>query len=357
MTGSLAMAQRVAEATRGTEKVRPAGRVTRRHWSQTDRAFSIRMSSLVQPAPPYSALYGLVRVGLVSRDWAHRQAGLYPTHIHLKETDRSHALDLRPTVSGWLDLESEHSVQRYLRSDGSPLYGSFTDVSVEPMLSDLFNRIRAYFGMHAPLGQVGAEKGLVRLCWLLAKLEYIFRNEVTNDPVYRMFSDGKPTVEQLYAAADEASVNELVELVRLLHSSGSLNEMRTLAGNPPLGRPWGIARPVFNSYWADHDLLIGGQDGTTLVDVNSVSKTNNSTRSRRWIWRLLCCAWLDSEDAYRIRNVAMYFSRYGSLVTWPVEELALELFEGEDPEDTRHEFLGLVQQLREEDRRARPREA
>ena len=67
--------------------------------------------------------------------------------------------------------------------------------------------------------------------------------------------------------------------------------MRRLAGNPAAGRPWGIARPVFASYWADNDILVGGPEGTTLIDVSSVIMTANLRRSQRWIWRLLSCAW------------------------------------------------------------------
>ncbi|GAA1003276.1 hypothetical protein Aple_003150 [Acrocarpospora pleiomorpha] len=284
----------------------------------------------------------------MGRDWAHRQAGLYPTHIHLQESRRRRALDFRPTLNGWMDL-AERSVERYLHDDGTSRYSAFPDFSAEPMLSELFDRLRAYFGMHAPLGQVGAEKGLARLCWLLAKFEYLFHNDASGDPIYRWFREGTATVEKLHAAADDASVDELVELTKLLHMSGSLEDLRRLAGNPPLGRPWGIARPVVNSRWADHDLVIGDRGDTTLIDVNTVSKTNNSTRAQRWIWRLLCCAWLDITNAYRIKNVGLYFARYGELVTWPVTDLAEELFEGADVAEARRDFLSLTSRLREKD--------
>ncbi|GAA3126764.1 hypothetical protein GCM10017600_47590 [Streptosporangium carneum] len=334
--------------TKEQSAVRPAERVGRRHWTQVDRAFGIRMATLVQPAPPYSALYGLVKVGLVGLDWAHRQAGLYPTHVFLREAERRRALDLRPTLTGWLDIATEHGAGKYMNDDYLSPFSRFPDFSAESILSDLFDRIRAYFAMNAPFGQVGAEKGLARLCWLLATLEYVYRNDLVDEPFYRLFQESTPTVEQLHAAADEAVVTESVELVRRLHTSGSLNEMRRLAGHPPTGRPWGIARPVFGSYWSDNDILVGGPNGATLIDVSSVIATNKLSRSRRWIWRLLACAWLDTADAYRIRNVALYFARHGVLVAWPLDALTEALLAGEDPERARREFLELASRLREE---------
>ncbi|GAA4057306.1 hypothetical protein [Actinomadura miaoliensis] len=353
LTGSDEVAHRISVETKDQSPVRPAERVGRRHWSQVDRAFGVRMATLVQPAPPYSALYGLVRAGLVRRDWAHRQAGLYPTHIHLRGTERRRALDLRPTLDGWLDLGTENSVDAFVGEDGSSPFARFPDFSAEPMLGELFDRIRAYFAMHAPLGQAGAEKGLARLCQLLSTLEYLFRNDPADEPFFRLFRDGPPTVEQVHGAADEAIVSELVELARRLHTAGGLAEMRRLAGHPPAGRPWGIARPVFGSHWSDNDILVGGTGGATLIDVSSVIATNKLSRSRRWIWRLLACAWLDTADAYRIRNVALYFARHGVLVAWPVQELAGALLDGEDPGRARREFVELADRLRREPPRGR----
>lgn len=350
LTGSHEAARRLAVATKGQPEVRPAERSDKRHWGQVERAFGLRMATLVQPAPPYSALYGLVRIGLVRLDWAHQQAGLYPSHIHLREAERRRALDFRPTVTGWRDLAAEHGVGKYVGKGGLSRFALFPPTfSAEPVLSDLLDQIRTYLARHAPLGEIGAEKDVARLCWLLTMLEYVFRNyPPVDEPFYQLFREGTPTVEQLHAAADEATVTELVELMRRLDTSGSLAEMRRLAGHPPTGRPWGIARPVFGSYWADNDILVGGSDGTTLIDVSSVTKINNATRARRWVWRLLCCAWLDTTDAYRIQNVAMYFARHGVLVAWPVNALAEELLDGEDPEPARREFLALASRLREE---------
>ncbi|WP_242907930.1 hypothetical protein [Actinomadura terrae] len=344
-TGSVEVAQRVSIETKGQEIVRPEAPAGRRQWARVDRTFALRVAALVQPAPPYSALYGLVRTGLVRPEWGHWQAARYPTHIRLAAAERARALDLRPTPTGWLDLTGQRSVEIPLGDDRLSKFKSFHGLMSEPMLGDFFERSRAYLAMHAPLGQLGAEKGVVRLCWLLSMLEYLYRNNPIDEHIYQLLRDGTPTVEQLHATADEGTVAEVVALVRKLHTSGGLAEMRRLAGNPPPGRPWGIARPVFASYWADNDVLVGGPDGTTLIDVSSVGHTNKLRQSQRWIWRLLACAWLDTSDVYRIRNVAIYFARHGVLVAWPVEALAEALLEGDDLMSARREFLALADDL------------
>ena len=344
-TGSAEVARRVTIETKDQRTVRPAESAGRRHWTRVDRAFALRVAMLVQPAPPYSALYGLVRSGLARREWAYWQAARYPTHVRLPAAERRRALDLRPTSTGWLDLAGERSVDIPFGDDGLSAFASFHGFSSEPMLGDFLDRARAYLAMHAPLGQLGAEKGVARLCVLLSMLEYLFRNYPIDEPFYQLLRDESPTVEQLHATADDATVTEVVELVRRLHTSGGLAEMRRLAGNPPPGRPWGIARPVFASYWADNDILVGGPEGTTLIDVSSVIMTTNPRRSQRWIWRLLACAWLDTTDAYRIRNVGLYFARHGVLIAWPVDALVEALLDGEDPEPARRAFLELASDL------------
>jgi hypothetical protein len=341
-TGSAEVARRVTTETKDQRAVRPAESAGRRHWARVDRAFALRMATLVQPAPPYSALYGLVRSGLARREWAHRQAARYPTHSRLSADERRRALDLRPTPTGWLDLTGERSVDIPFDNDGRSAFASFQGFLSEPMLGDFLERARAYLAMHAPLGQLGAEKGVARLCVLLSMLEYLFRNNPVDEPFYRLLRGEPPTVEQVHATADETAVAEVVALVRRLHTSGGLAEMRRLAGNPPPGRPWGIARPVFASYWADNDIVVGGPEGTTLIDVSSVIMTTNLWRSQRWIWRLVSCAWLDTTDAYRIRDVAIYFARYGVLIAWPVDALVEALLDGDDPEPARREFLALA---------------
>ncbi|WP_309111660.1 hypothetical protein [Saccharothrix sp.] len=79
----------------------------------------------------------------------------------------------------------------------------------------------------------------MRLCWLLAAFGYAYRNESVGHPLFRLFRDKPPTVRQLHSAATDEAIADPLELVRLLRDSGSFEEMRKLAGNPPIGAPLG----------------------------------------------------------------------------------------------------------------------
>src|SRR5213078_1804614 len=95
----------VAAAVAGRPVVRPAGPVGGRHWAVVGGAFGVRLAALVEPAPPYYALLGLLRTGLVSPGWANEQAARYPSHGGLPASARPRALSLRPTPAGWLELD------------------------------------------------------------------------------------------------------------------------------------------------------------------------------------------------------------------------------------------------------------
>jgi ADP-ribose pyrophosphatase YjhB (NUDIX family) len=345
-TGWRDVVSRVTVETRSREAIRPPDGVEKRHWSHVDRAFGIRMAALVQAAPPYGALLGLVSTGLVSWDWAHRQTALYPSHAGLSPEDRDRALNLRPSVNGWVEFGGSRPFVP------APYNGEGYDA--EPTLADLLDRMRAYFAAYAPLGRLGSEKGLARLCSLLAMFAYGYRNTTLDEPVFRLFRGGVPTVEQLHAAAvDDTMTDELVALTRRLEASGALAELHRLAGDPPPGQPLGFADPTVFGRWTGNDLVIAGPDGGTLIDVRTSIATNKTAQCRLWVWKLLTSAWLDTADAYRIRTVGMYLARQGALVTWPVDELADTLLQGGDRDEARDEFRALAVRLRDDDRAPR----
>jgi hypothetical protein len=322
---STSVAEQVAAATQGHRPVRPAGAVDGRHWAEIGGSFGLRLAALVEPAPPYYALYGLVRAELVSRTWADVQAGEYPSHAGLPDTLRRRSLELRPTPAGWWDLGLPHDPRR----PGTP---------AAPVLADFLDRARHYFAEHAPPGQLGTpavEGVLARVCWLLSAAEDVYRSaQITTEvpaALDALFGAGVPTVEQMLQAAPGPVVTELVELTRRLHTSGSLAALRTLAGDPPAGQALGVAGPVLVHHWADGDLLIGTGQETTLLDVKTIIRTDRADRTVRWLHQLVGYAWLDIRDRYRIRQVGLYLARHGVLLTWPLEELADRLLGGRTP--------------------------
>lgn len=333
--GGPTAAQQVAAAIRGHRAVRPVGQVDGRHWAEIGGAFGVRLAQLVQPAPPYYALYGLVRAGLVSRLWADAQAGQWLTHAHLPADQRVRALELRPTLVGWWDLGQP------------PAAGSAT--LAEPVLAEFLDRSRRYFAEHAPTGQLGTpavEGVLARVCWLLSACEDVYRTAEIPAALIALFETSQPTVAQMRAAAPEPVVAELVELARQLRTSGSLDALRAMAGDPPTGHPLGVAGPVLVHHWADGDLLVSNGHESTLLDVKTIIRADNIERTVRWLWQLVGYAWLDTADRYRIREVGLYLARHGVLVTWELEELAaLLLGAAGQTETARREFLALAHHM------------
>ncbi|MGI5499304.1 hypothetical protein [Lentzea sp. CA-135723] len=314
----------------GQGLVRPAGRPDRRHWADIGGAFGQRLADLVDPAPPYGALLGMIRAGWLSFAQAHAEAAAYPSHQELDADHRARALSLRRTPDGWLDLGRTGDVR-----------GAEQSASVA--LRDLLARTRAYQAAHAPVGQFGsdgAEAGLARSAWVISACEGIYRSgEVDERLAGVLRTGGRP--EDLRALPSEQAVAELVKLTR--HTA--LDEFRRLAGNPGPGVPLGVAAPTFVPNWADGDLLVGTSSETLLVDVKTVMSVADPDRVSRWLWQILLYAWLDTTDLNHVRAVGLYLARHGVLVTWGLDELAELLLgdtSGEHRKRTRREFEALA---------------
>jgi hypothetical protein len=102
---------------------------------------------------------------------------------------------------------------------------------------------------------------------------------------------------------------------------------------------------VFVNHWADGDVVIPGPDGSTLIDVKTVVKTSDRTRTFKWLWQLVAYAWLDIADLYRIRKVGLYLARHGVLITWPLDSLLGILLEDGDRGNARSEFQALARRI------------
>lgn len=113
-------------------------------------AFGQRLADLVQPAPPYYALLGMIQAKWVSPAWAHEQAARYPSHRALTGEYRTRALHLRPAAASWLDLSGPGEP----RLPGNP--------DAETVWADFLERGRTYLGRHAPAGTLGTLTELSR---------------------------------------------------------------------------------------------------------------------------------------------------------------------------------------------------
>ena len=288
LTGSRRLARALVSQAKENPCAKPQQVDDRREWDRAGKTFIARLSAVVQAAPPYSALLGLARIGLTSRRWADRQAIHYPTHALLTTPERERALDLRPTPQGWIDLraavEQGAAIMPETSIEAEERLQQWPGMPYEPVLGELFDRTRTYFQTHAPLGSLGtegAEQGLLRLSWVLAACTYTYRNPSVGHPLFTCFRNDPPTVEKVHTAASDDVVTAPAALVRYLRKSGSFDQMRTLAGTPPAGTPWGVTAPVIFDQWNDETFLLGGPGEATFLDVSTVSAFDGDHARRR----------------------------------------------------------------------------
>lgn len=343
--GTRAVAESVVAAAGRHRLAGASGQLQDEHWAAIGSALGVRLALGVQHAPPYHALYGLVRAGLATRAWAEAAAAVWPTHRGLPASRRASALEQRPTPAGWWDLGEP--------GDPEPVRDH------EPALDEFFARTLAYVEEHAPPGQLGAggvEADLLRACWVLAALEDVYRGTRVDSGLRELVGRGAYTVADLAGLAPDPAVAELVALVEQARLSGAWAQMRQLAGDPAPGQALGTAAPVLVPHWAVGDLLLGGttptalttsagSSDTTLVDVRTVTHADTPDDTGRWLWELLASAWLDVPDRWRIRRVGLYLTRHGVLLTWPVARFAEALTEGRRTGSPRREFVKLARRV------------
>jgi hypothetical protein len=114
-----------------------------------------------------------------------------------------------------------------------------------PVLEEFVARTARCAAEHTPPGALGAEIALARTCWVLGGWEIGYRTGRLPKALAAVHAHPGYTVEDLRAAAPEPVVAELVELVRVLHTSTTLSGWRGDApGRPVAAGPLGIAAPV-----------------------------------------------------------------------------------------------------------------
>jgi hypothetical protein len=355
--GTERLAQSITATALRVEPVRPAGPVEPGHWAEVGGAFGARLALLVDGAPPYRALLGLVRAGLVSREWADRTAAAFPSHRGLDPDRAARGLELRPAPGGWVDL-------------AGPVLGP-PSTRHEPVLTEFFGRLVGYLDGHAPPGILGTpnvEAGFSRMCTLLTGWEAAYRSAELPAELAELHARGDYTVDDLWDLPEEAVVVELADLAERLRQhqgdprdrplelwrgwghdyaepAGPAALKRADTGQAGSGLPagvWGVSAPVLVHHWADADLLIGSR----LLDVKTVVRADEPDRVARWLWQLAAYTWLDTTDRYRVRAVGLYLARHGLHVTWDATTFAQALLGStKGVESARKEFLEIARKV------------
>ena len=334
-TDTPAAVDQVVHAVQGIRPVRPIGKVaSTTHWADVGGAFGQRLADLIEPAPPYGALLGMVRAGWMSWEQAHAQAAAYPTHAGLAGPHRARALSMRRTPDGWLDL-------------GPTPTRPATNPAAEAAFVELLERTRTYQAQHAEVGTFagpGAEAGLARSAWVISACEGIYRSGHIDSRLDAVLRAGA-SADQLRALVADPVVSELGQLVDRARDVLP-GRARRIAGNPSPGQPLGVAAPTIVPHWADGDILIGDAHKTTLIDVKTVISVADPARVAQWLWQILLYAWLDTTDLHHIRDVGLYLARHGVLLTWEVAEHAELLLGSSDLyESARDNFHDIAEEV------------
>ncbi|WP_158894299.1 hypothetical protein [Amycolatopsis anabasis] len=302
-----------------------------------ERAFIQRLRFLVDGAAPYTAIAGAVRAGLGNREWGERMRSIYPLPARLPERARDRWSPYRPPVYGWRDTDPASTE-------------SFSgDIAQhKSALGDFLKRCKAFLDEHAPVGELGTpgtEIGLARICWALSRWEHTYYEGRIPSDVASALRRVACTADDLRRLAPDAAVNDLVELMRVFHHARVLNEWRDWTG--VTAGPLGMSSPTIVPRWADGHLLVGN----TLVTVKAPVLVDKVDVIARWLWRMLALVWLDTENLYGIRVVALYLARHGVSETWGATTFADMLLGGTGRADrgAREEFLTLARRvIREE---------
>jgi len=166
------------------------------------------------------------------------------------------------------------------------------------------------------------ERDLLRLCWVSACLEEVFRTG--------MVMDGSPLASlpaagpvDLLALAADGTVDELMDLTALARER-LLPRLQALA---TAGPTW--LGPTFRGsslMRADADLVTGH----TLIELETGLGRKTPTGRKAaldgtTLFQLLGYVLHDHDDAHQIQAVALYQARYGHFAVWRLDRLLHEL--------------------------------
>jgi hypothetical protein len=194
--------------------------------------------------------------------------------------------------------------------------GAASDRSVpREAVTDFFDTLAQSVEEVCPVGRrlpEDQEREFARYCIVLALFEEVFRAGTRiRSPLFE--PQPKQTLLALLDIAQSHWITDLCQLSWLyfdrfehwLRRPNVLNP--TFAGSRDVGG-------------ADADLIVDG----CLVDIKTTVQTKLSSE---WLYQLIGYTLLDYEDAYQIREVALYLARQGILLHWTVPELLLGMSE------------------------------
>jgi hypothetical protein len=198
-------------------------------------------------------------------------------------------------------------------------------VELESALDHLMGGIA---DLSSPL-PVDQEERLCRLCYALALYEQHYRGTANeNWPLVKLGPEA--TLEQIVKLCSPRVVEDLVGMSHLFSECPD----PALIGTPAVLNPTFAGSVELGG--ADADLILG----RTLIDLKTTKK---GKPGRALYWQIVGYALADYTNEYDIDRVGFYFARYGSVVSWPLDDL-LQRLAGKpvDIEETRAEFKKLL---------------
>jgi hypothetical protein len=164
-----------------------------------------------------------------------------------------------------------------------------------------------------PLG-ASAEERLSRICYALAWFEEVYRTGRIWPGTPLGDADSSLSTSQLLAAVPDYAVADLQGQVHL-----AADRLASLRAACPAGQV--RLAPVFAGSedvgGADADMIIGD----LLLEVKARA---NATIRREDVYQTVGYALLDYHDAFQIRQVGLYLTRFGYLVTWTITECRIK---------------------------------
>jgi hypothetical protein len=204
------------------------------------------------------------------------------------------------------------------------------------VISAFFQSLEHVLERTQPIGRLLEERDeheLAQYCFLLGLLEEPFRSHRYREG-FLMVPSPRRSLEELLAIPLDPWIDDLCALFKLFYDRC----------HPLLARPH-ILNPTFAG-----SSDVGGADADFIVDgcLIDIKTTKQSAVEANWLRQIAGYLLLDYQDSYQIRQVGLYMTRHGLLLSWPVD-LFLQTMTG-DPSASvaalRQEFRALIASIK-----------